>query len=243
MIVGPGVFRGLDWNGFDIMAACAHRIFFLILTNAMLHFVAAAPSTAFDFNRVHGFYRNGDFDKVIHDLEGFVKSRRKCTQAESIFVEKHLAVVYAANPATRELGRYHMHRLLDLAPNSELIDMFVGEEVDGVFEKVRKEFDLGKTSSLRITSSPIKYTPSRLYQKPIPSVVPHSDPVPQLPLEPLPSETVVESDTSTEPPWKNTGVLIGSGAALALMALTLYYSDPPKSNPSKTYVVPATLSH
>ncbi len=243
MIVGPGVFRGLGWIGFDSMATCAHRILFLILTSATLYFVVAAPATPFDFNRVHGFYRNGDFEKVIHDLEGFVKSRRKCTQAESIFVEKHLAVVYAANPATRELGRYHMHRLLDLAPNSELIEMFVGEEVDGVFEKVRKEFDLGKTSSPRITSSPLKYIPSRISQKPTPVVAPPLEPVPQLPLEPLPSESVVESDTSTELPWKNTGVLIGSGAALALMALTLYYSDLPKSNPSKTYVVPATLSH
>ena len=107
--------------------------------------VSAAPASlpaALDQARIHSYYTDGEFDKVIKDLEAFSKSRRACTHAESVFVEKHLSVVYAAHPGTRELGRYHMYRLLDLSPGSDLLDMFVGEEVGGVFEKVGKEYAL-----------------------------------------------------------------------------------------------------
>lgn len=106
----------------------------------------AALPAAIDQARIHAYYTDGEFDKVTKDLEAFVKSRRACTHAESVFVEKHLSVVYAAHPGTRELGRYHMYRLLDLAPGSDLLDMFVGEEVGGVFDKVGKEYALRNPS-------------------------------------------------------------------------------------------------
>lgn len=99
----------------------------------------AAPKAALDQNRIHGLYHDGEFDKVVRALDGYVKGSCSCAHADSVFAEKHLAVVLAANPATRELGRYHMYRLLDLAPGGDLLDMFVGEEVDAVFDKVRKE--------------------------------------------------------------------------------------------------------
>ncbi|HKP94351.1 MAG TPA: hypothetical protein VJ385_01220, partial [Fibrobacteria bacterium] len=113
-----------------------------LLALALCASAAAAAPRALDQVRIHANYHDGEFDKVIKELEAFLKSGRACAPAESVFLEKHLAVVYAANPGTRELGRYHMFRLLDLAPGSDLLDMFVGEEVDAVFEKVRKEYSL-----------------------------------------------------------------------------------------------------
>lgn len=118
--------------------------------------VTAAPAAlpaAIDQARIHAYYTDGEFGKVIKDLEAFSKSRRSCTHAESVFVEKHLSVVYAAHPGTRELGRYHMYRLLDLAPGSDLLDMFVGEEVGGVFEKVGKEYALRNPSKAAIVKT------------------------------------------------------------------------------------------
>jgi hypothetical protein len=49
-------------------------------------------------------------------------------------------VVYSASPETREKGRYYMMRLLELVPTAKLIDMFVSDEIDRIFEKVREEF-------------------------------------------------------------------------------------------------------
>lgn len=111
--------------------------------------LAAAPSPArqFDRDRVHADYQAGDFEKVIAVLEKFADTGRRCPRGDSVFLEKHLAVVYAANPETRELGRYHMFRMLSLEPASDMLDMFVGEEVDRIFEKVRKEFAVARTAA------------------------------------------------------------------------------------------------
>lgn len=106
---------------------------------------AASPRPAahpLDRARVHGLYQEGEFEKLVRELSAYGKGECSCTRDDSAFAEKHLAVVLAANPSTRELGRYHMFRLLDLSPHADLLDMYVGEEVDGVFEKVRKEHDL-----------------------------------------------------------------------------------------------------
>jgi hypothetical protein len=102
---------------------------------------AGAPGP-FDRDRVHADYEGGDFDRVIRALERFRDSGRPCGRADSLFMEKHLGVVYAANPATRERGRYHFLRMLAIEPGADLLDMFVGDEVDGIFGKVRREFAL-----------------------------------------------------------------------------------------------------
>lgn len=100
---------------------------------------APARAAALDPARIHADYQAGEFEKVIRVLEAFRESGRRCRKADSVFLEKHLAVVYAADPRTRERGRYHMLRMLDLEPEADLLDMFVGEAVDGIFEKVRRE--------------------------------------------------------------------------------------------------------
>jgi hypothetical protein len=124
------------------MAVPAPRVPVLIAILALAARDAAAAPRPLDRARVHGLYQDGEFEKVVRELAGYGKGACACTRDDSVFAEKHLAVVLAANPVTRELGRYHMHRLLELAPRADLLDMYIGEEVDGVFEKVRKEYAL-----------------------------------------------------------------------------------------------------
>jgi hypothetical protein len=102
----------------------------------------AISSAELDQNAIHSQYNDGDFDKVVKTIETFVSAHPTYSRPDSIFVAKHLAVVYSANPATREKGKYYMYRLLELVPSSELVDMFVSDEVDRIFDKVRKEFVL-----------------------------------------------------------------------------------------------------
>jgi hypothetical protein len=59
---------------------------------------------------------------------------------DSVFIAKHLAVIYTANPETREKGKYYMVRLLTLLPSANLVDMYVSDEIDRIFDKVREEF-------------------------------------------------------------------------------------------------------
>ncbi len=103
----------------------------------------AMPDTAketLDQGRIHDLYNNGDFDPVVTVIEAFVQRNKTYSLSDSIFIAKHLAVVYSANPATREKGKYYMFRLLELLPSAKLVDMYVSDEVDRIFDKVREEF-------------------------------------------------------------------------------------------------------
>jgi hypothetical protein len=300
----------------------------------------AAPKHALDQSRIRANYHEGEFEKVIKDLEAFLKSGRTCSPAESLFVDKHLAVVYAANPGTRERGRYHMFRLLDKEAGSDLLDMFVGDEVDAVFAKVSKEHSL-RTAALKKETRPAKAAaPSAkspeakkpvLAAAPTPAANPRagswlsafqSAPAPKAvqartaaPAAPARAQapsvislenawaaayppTTLASGTASRPAgaakpartyappasgasasaslrvkrnperidgasgdrssapdspsepdsaaaspaWKEPGLWIGGGAALAVVAFTLFYSGSESGVPGKTYVVPATAS-
>lgn len=93
-----------------------------------------------DTTAIHSQYTEGEFDAVIQALEGYMRRNRAWSRDDSVFIAKHLAVVYSANPATREKGRYYMHQLLEILPTAKLVGMYVSEEIDRIFEKMREEY-------------------------------------------------------------------------------------------------------
>lgn len=109
---------------------------------------ACVPAFA-DLNHqaIHTAYNDGDFDRVTAEIDAFTKSGNAYSRADSIFICKHLAVVYSANPATREKGRYYMRLLLELMPSTELLDMYVSDEILQIFERVRKELAARRQSA------------------------------------------------------------------------------------------------
>lgn len=197
-------------------------------------FRGAAPSAGtpgpFDRDRIHADYEGGDFDRVIRSLERFRDSGRPCGRADSLFMEKHLGVVYAANPATRERGRYHFLRMLAIDPGADLLDMFVGDEVDGIFGKVRREFALTEASKAG-PKAPAKKSAGPTPGLDLWSLGPTPAPAPQ----PVPIP-------ASRPAWREPGFWIGGGAAVAVIGLTLYFAgqEPEESSPrERTFHVPA----
>lgn len=93
-----------------------------------------------DRTRIHAEYGDGNFETVLKLLEDYRTQHKEFRPLDSLFVAKYLGVVYASNPATREKGKYWLYRMLQIAPNADVMDMYVGEEVDRTFEKVRQEF-------------------------------------------------------------------------------------------------------
>ena len=89
---------------------------------------------------IHAKYRDGSFEMVIETLEAFLQTHKSFLREDSLFLTKHLAVVFASNPARREKGKYYMRRLLELDPSANLMDMYVGDEIDRIWEKVRAEY-------------------------------------------------------------------------------------------------------
>jgi hypothetical protein len=89
---------------------------------------------------VHYQYSDGDFPAVIQAIDAFTQSNKKYSRQDSIFIAKHLAVVYTANPDTREKGKYYMYQMLDLIPSGDLVDMYVSDEIEKIFSYVKKEY-------------------------------------------------------------------------------------------------------
>lgn len=304
--------------------ALTARIRILVLSQLLLCLGTAwaAPRRALDRVRIHALYHDGEFERILRELEPYGKGQCACAKDDSIFAEKHLAVVLAAAPATRELGRYHMFRLLDLSPRADLLDMYVGDEVDAVFEKVRKEHALraadpaaakAPARSMAINGAPAspaapasKAAPAApssgpaysdawakaaasgarpaYASRPVPASRPAArytpwdaplavrsaratavDPAPAQ----APSGTAVDSSTtltasgtsevaaaarpgteaagvseadSSRSVWKQPGMWIGGGAAIAAIAFTLWHAGSESGGPGKTYAVPASLS-
>jgi hypothetical protein len=90
---------------------------------------------------VHYKYSDGDFPAVITSIEAFTHANKTYPRADSIFIAKHLAVVYTANPDTRERGKYYMYQLLELVPSAELVDMYVSDEIEKIFGRVKQEYE------------------------------------------------------------------------------------------------------
>lgn len=106
-----------------------------------LAFLFPVLSVAADLNRIsiHYQYADGDFPAVIRSIGEYSKTHAVWPREDSLFIAKHLGVVYAADPATRERGKYHLMRLLELDMNADLADMYVSDDIQELFQRLRLE--------------------------------------------------------------------------------------------------------
>lgn len=154
-----------------------------------------------DHKKIHEQYNEGDFESVTASLETFMQRNRTYSHTDSVFIAKHLAVVYTANPATREKGRYFMHRLLELLPSAKLVDMYVSEEIDRIFDKVREEF-LARQRSFGVDTA----------RTALPARAPARE-------EPAPAQ----AGKRAKPERGNAGFWIAGGTAVVLAGATAAY--------------------
>ena len=103
---------------------------------------AQAPAAGIDQKAIHDEYVNGNFETVIARITAFLKENPEHSRADSLFIARHLAVVHAADPKTVEAGKYWMYRLILLSPTADLSGMYVSEEIERMFERVKKETQL-----------------------------------------------------------------------------------------------------
>jgi hypothetical protein len=113
----------------------------LLTVLAVLPFGASAAGKPLNQIAIHYKYGDGDFPGVIQDIEAFTQTHKTYARTDSVFIAKHLAVVYTANPDTREKGKYYMYRMLELIPSAELVDMYVSDEIEKIFARVKLEFE------------------------------------------------------------------------------------------------------
>lgn len=86
-------------------------------------------------------YLDGDFDQAIELLEKGLKEKRPFTHYDSVFIFKHLGVMYAAKYDTREKGKYYMHQLLLVEPTAKILDMYASDMIYMIFKNIQDEFE------------------------------------------------------------------------------------------------------
>lgn len=103
---------------------------------------AAAPAKiVMDTAKLHATYLEGDFDQAIRVMENALKNKKNpISHADSVFIFKHLGVMYAATPATREKGRYYMAQLIYIEPTAKILDMYASDMIYLIFRNVQEEF-------------------------------------------------------------------------------------------------------
>jgi hypothetical protein len=201
----------------------------LALSLAALDAAAAAPSRSaiapvapgapLRQQAIHILYNEGDFDKVIAEIDAFTAANKTCSRADSIFIAKHLAVVYSANPNTREKGKYYMYRLLEMVPSAELVDMFVSDEIDRIFDKVRKEF-LARQKSFGVDSTQMSI-PEKPAGKTGPAVA-AAEPARQS--QPTAgARTDADTAPAGKPFYKKTGFWMMTGAGVAAVGAVVTF--------------------
>jgi hypothetical protein len=215
-----------------------------VLLIALGHASGAAPAHSrmaekVDQKTVHASYNEGDFEAVTAALTGFMTRNPSFSHEDSVFIAKHLAVVYAANPQTREKGRYYMYQLLELVPSAKLVDMFVSEEIDRIFEKVREEF-LSRHPNTRSDSGQVANSAS------VPEGAMAAPARPRASEPPAASrETYPSSSASPSPTQKSShlGLWAAGGAAVVAGAAAAYfvYQKGPETN-QPHYHVPSTVT-
>jgi hypothetical protein len=94
-----------------------------------------------DTAKVHRLYMEGDFDNAIALLEGNLKDSSRYRHEDSVFIFKHLGVMYAAQYDTRERGTYFMHRLLQVEPTAKIMDMYASDMIYMIFKNIQEEYE------------------------------------------------------------------------------------------------------
>lgn len=176
---------------------------------------AKAAKPVIDTARVHGLYLDGDFDQAIRLLETALKGRKPISHADSVFAFKHMGVMYAATPATREKGRYYMLQLISIEPTARILDMYASDMIYLIFRNVQEEYENkhGKMAAASVDTVPA------------PQAAAHKDSLPA----PVPAATRSKPSNDRTLYWVAGGAAVTAGAA-GLLFILLDNPQPKKRN-------------
>jgi hypothetical protein len=120
---------------------------FLLASSALAAVEGLNTDGSLDRSKISKAYFEGDFDKVVNALETWRKMQPNPTREDRIYAYKYLSVIYAAKPETRSKAESFMYQLLKLMPSIELMDLYISDNIEAIFNSVRLRFEhMTKTS-------------------------------------------------------------------------------------------------
>jgi hypothetical protein len=109
-------------------------------TLVSLSFATAAPSVSIDRDHIQELYHAGELKSIETQISALLKRRPTLSKSDSIFAYKYQGVVLAADTLSKLLAKDYFYKLLTLAPDVDIIDMYVSEGIYALFTDVRREF-------------------------------------------------------------------------------------------------------
>ena len=181
---------------------------------------APAPRVDLDSNRVHTLYQDGDFEQAIAILTAAMESGKIRNHSDSVFVFKHLGVMYAANADTRERGKYYMMQLLTIEPTARIMDMYASDMIYMIFRNIQEE----------VETSQSKYRRAQAHVDGNRAPDPHSPPAAADPIQPARPAEPRDDDGKKSYAWAAwTGAaVVAIGAGVAVYIVTASETQPTK---------------
>lgn len=117
-----------------------------------------------DRAKISKAYFEGEFDLVVEALETFRKLQPNPVREDKIYAYKYLSVIYAAKPETRGKAESYMYQLLKIMPSIEIMDLYISDNIESIFNNVRMRFEhqqrVGLDSGQGSASMPASVPPS-----------------------------------------------------------------------------------
>ena len=139
-------------------------------TKAIAASIENPSSKDLDSTKIHKLYMDGDFEPAIDMLESALRVNPRLSHEDSVFIFKHLGVMYAATYETREKGKMYMFKLLMVEPTAKIMDMYASDMIYMIFKNIQDEFatnrmrfgpaDSGTVQSPSVNPIPTQTKPS-----------------------------------------------------------------------------------
>jgi tetratricopeptide (TPR) repeat protein len=102
---------------------------------------SSCDASQLSYPTIKSLYKEGEFEKIKSILERFLKENDSTAQnKDKVFAFKYLGVVYATDPNAFLIAETYFFRLLELAPNAHLSDLYVSGSVKNLFEKTKERY-------------------------------------------------------------------------------------------------------
>jgi hypothetical protein len=131
-----------------------------ILLFSLLFLVSRAEAAStpgrngLDTAAIRKTYMDGDFDQATEDIERALRRGGPFSHQDSVFIYKHLGVMYAAKYETREKGKHYMYMLLTVEPAAKILDMYASDMIYMIFKNIQNEFEASQGRLLVDNGSP-----------------------------------------------------------------------------------------
>jgi hypothetical protein len=118
-----------------------------------------SAAQSLDTAKVRGLYIDGEFQSAIEILEGSLNTTLQLSHTDSVFIFKHLGVMFAADYEKRERGKMYMFQLLMTEPTAKILDMYASDMIYMIFKNIQDEFEIKKAKFMSQSPDGIRPEP------------------------------------------------------------------------------------